>query len=178
MTFPRSQLAKIEEPLWFCLKAQPKREHIAAAALRQYDVASFCPRIRHRKLTKRGAIWFVEPMFPGYLFAQFVYADLHRRVQHSAAIQKIVAFGEQIAVVEPETIAFLHQAAGDDEVVTIDPEVREGPRVRVAEGPLRGLEALVVKVVPGKERVRILLEMLGRSITAEIATPGVLIDRS
>ncbi|HEY2171380.1 MAG TPA: hypothetical protein VGJ30_17270, partial [Candidatus Angelobacter sp.] len=46
---------------WFCLKAEPKREHIAAACLRQiFEVEVFCPRVRFRKSSARGLIWFVE----------------------------------------------------------------------------------------------------------------------
>jgi transcriptional antiterminator RfaH len=53
---------------WFCLRAHAKREHLAAAYLRQHpEVEAFCPRVRFRKRTTRGPIWFVEPMFPGYL---------------------------------------------------------------------------------------------------------------
>ena len=66
-----------EQPIdwWFCLRAQPKREHIAAACLRQNsEVEVFCPRVRFRKHTNRGPVWFVESMFPGYLFARFDYA--------------------------------------------------------------------------------------------------------
>src|SRR5271166_6904013 len=68
---------------WFCLKAQPKREHIAAACLRQIsEVEAFCPRVRFRKRTNRGPVWFVEPMFPGYLFARFDYGAYHWRIRH------------------------------------------------------------------------------------------------
>jgi hypothetical protein len=65
---------------WFCLRSQPKREHIAAACLRQMsDVEVFCPRVRLRKRTNRGLVWFVESMFPGYLFSRFNYATSHRQ---------------------------------------------------------------------------------------------------
>src|SRR5260370_33331325 len=68
---------------WFCLRAQPKREHIAAACLRQTcEVEVFCPRLRFRQLTSRGPVWFIEAMFPGYLFARFDYANCHRRGTH------------------------------------------------------------------------------------------------
>jgi transcriptional antiterminator RfaH len=64
---------------WFCLRSQVKREHLAAACLRQYpEVEAFCPRVRFRKRTTRGPVWFVESMFPGYLFARFDYTTFHR----------------------------------------------------------------------------------------------------
>src|SRR6516164_5485976 len=66
---------------WFCLRAQPKREHIAAACLRQMsEVEVFCPRVRLRKRTNRGLVWFVGSMFAGYLFSRFKYVTSHRQV--------------------------------------------------------------------------------------------------
>ena len=75
-------LALIPEPVWFCLKTQPKREHLAATALRrQFGVECFSPRLRFRRMTQRGPVWFVEAMFPGYLFAKFIYSTQHRAVE-------------------------------------------------------------------------------------------------
>ena len=84
MTHSRDKLALSNTPFWFCLKTKPKHEHLAATALRrQLQIPCFSPRLRFRKATRRGAVWFVEAMFPGYLFAQFVYSlqDLYSRVR-------------------------------------------------------------------------------------------------
>src|SRR5437879_6515630 len=87
-------LALLDEPVWFCLKAQPKREHLAAVALRrQFGIECFSPRLRFRKMTNRGPVWFVEAMFPGYLFVKFVYSKQHRAVEDSNGIPGIVLFG-------------------------------------------------------------------------------------
>jgi transcriptional antiterminator RfaH len=175
MTYSREQLASSDTPLWFCLKTQPKHEHLAAAALRrQVQIPCFSPRLRFRKATRRGAVWFVEAMFPGYLFAQFVYALQHRWVEHSSGIKGIVHFGDNVATLDPATVAALQQEAGEEEIVTIDPEIQVGQSVRIAEGPLQGLEALVTRLLPARERVKVLLEFLGRSVETEISAPTVL----
>jgi transcriptional antiterminator RfaH len=175
MTYSRAELALIETPLWFCLKAQPKREHLAAIGLRRHlKILCFAPRLRYRKMTRRGAIWFVEAMFPGYLFAQFVYSNQHRRVGHSPGVQGIVQFGDDLATVDSATIAALRQTSDETEIVTIDPELKVGQEVRIAEGPFQGLEALVTQLLPAKERVRVLLAFLGRSLETEISIPQVL----
>lgn len=175
MTYARAELALLETPLWFCLKAHPKREHLAAAGLRrQWGVPCFSPRLRFRKMTRRGAVWFVEAMFPGYLFAQFVYSEGHRHIEHAPGVQSLVQFGDQVAAVDSATIEFLQKSAGEQEIVTVDPAINVGDPVRLTEGPFQGLEALVVEVLPAKERVRVLLEFLGRSVTTEVSTPKVL----
>jgi transcriptional antiterminator RfaH len=175
MTQSRAQLASSDMPLWFCLRTQPKHEHLAATTLRrQVNIACFSPRLRYRKATRRGAVWFVEAMFPGYLFAEFVYAEQHRRVEHSPGIQGIVHFGDEVATLDSQTIENLREKTGEEEILTFNPEIQVGQAVRIAEGPFQGLEALVTQLLPAKERIRVLLEFLGRSLETELSTPKVL----
>ena len=175
MTYSLPQLAQIETALWFCVRTQPKHEHVAATALRrQLEITCFSPRLRFRRATRRGAVWFVEAMFPGYLFAEFVYSRQHRQVEYSPGIQGFVRFGDQVAALDSSTIANLRQTADEEEIVIFDPEIQVGQAVRIAEGPFQGLEALVTHLLPAKERIRVLLDFLGRSLETEVPTPKVL----
>ena len=178
MVHSRAELAAIETPLWFCLRTQPKHEHIAAAGLRrQFDVRSFSPRLRFRKATRRGAVWFVEAMFPGYLFTEFIYPTMHRAVEHSSGVQGIVHFGDYLATIDPRIVAALQEKAGEEEIITIHDELAAGQSVHIAEGPFQGLEAVITQVLPAKQRIRVLLEFLGRSVETEISMPKVLPTR-
>ncbi|MEY2486480.1 MAG: hypothetical protein QOG67_3090 [Verrucomicrobiota bacterium] len=175
MTCSLVQLARIEDALWFCLKAQPKHEHLAATTLRrQIKIKCFSPRVRFRKPTRRGAVWFVEAMFPGYLFAQFIYSRQHRQIEYSSGIQGVVRFGDQVATVDSNVIATLREKTGEEEVVTFNPAIEVGQSVQIAEGPFQGLEALVTRLLPARERIRVLLEFLGRPVEMEVSTPKVL----
>src|SRR5687768_2875491 len=66
-------LASTVEPVaWFCLRSQPRHEHIAARQLAQMsDVEVFNPRIRFARPTRHGPAWVTESLFPNYLFARF-----------------------------------------------------------------------------------------------------------
>jgi transcriptional antiterminator RfaH len=175
MTQPRAQLALSDVPLWFCLRTEPKHEHIAAATLRrQLNVTCFSPRVRFPKATRRGRVWFIEAMFPGYLFARFTYPLLHRRVEHSPGVRGIVHFGDYVATLDPQTMAALQEKTGEEEIITLDPEIKVGQSVRIAEGPFQGLEVVVTRLLPARERVKVLLEFLGRPVETEISTPKIL----
>ncbi|HJT80282.1 MAG TPA: transcription termination/antitermination NusG family protein [Chthoniobacterales bacterium] len=175
MTCSLGYLARIDDSLWFCLKTQPKHEHLAATALRrQLGIKCFSPRVRFRKPTRRGAVWFVEAMFPGYIFAEFTFSRQHRQVEYSSGIQGVVRFGDQVATVDRTLIANLQEKAGNDEMVTFNPEIEVGQSVQIAEGPFQGIEALVTRLLPARERIRVLLEFLGRSVEMEVPTPKVL----
>jgi transcriptional antiterminator RfaH len=168
-------LTLLDEPFWFCLKAQPKREHLAATALRrQFGVECFSPRLRFRKMTKRGPVWFVEAMFPGYLFAKFVYSKQHRAVESSHGIRGFVHFGDRLATLPENIVVGLQSRVGAEEVVTVDSSLKVGQSVQITEGPFQGLEVVVTHLLPAKERIRVLFEFLGRAIEMEISTAKVL----
>ena len=175
MTESSASLALVDNPVWFCLKAEPKREHLAATGLRRrFEIECLSPRLRFRKLTQRGPVWFVEAMFPGYLFAKFVYSTQHRAVESSHGVRGIVRFGERLATLPEETVMALQSKAGAEEVVTIDSSLKIGQPVHIIEGPFQGLEVVVTQVLPAKERIRVLLDFLGRSLEMEVPAGKVL----
>jgi len=175
VTQSSASLALVPEPVWFCLKTQPKREHLAATALRrQFGVECFSPRLRFRKMTQRGPVWFVEAMFPGYLFAKFVYSIQHRAVESSHGIRGIVHFGDRLATLPENIVAALQSRVGEEEIVTLDCSLKVGQSVEIIEGPFQGLEVVVTHLLPAKDRIRVLFEFLGRSMEMEVSTAKVL----
>jgi transcriptional antiterminator RfaH len=113
-------------------------------------------------------------MFPGYVFAEFTFATQHRQVEYSSGIQGVVRFGDQVATVDPSLIVSLQEKAGAEEMVTFNPEIEVGQSVQIAEGPFQGVEALVTRLMPARERIRVLLEFLGRELEMEVPAPKVL----
>ena len=168
-------LALVSEPVWFCLKTQPKREHLAATALRRhFGVECFSPRLRFRRMTQRGPVWFVEAMFPGYLFAKFVYSTQHRAVENSHGIRGIVRFGDRLATLPENIITALQSRVGSEEIVTLDCSIKIGQSVEIVEGPFQGLEVVVTHLIPAKDRIRVLFDFLGRCVEMEVSTAKVL----
>jgi len=175
VTQSSSSLALVPESVWFCLKTQPKREHLAATALRrQFGVECFSPRLRFRKMTQRGPVWFVEAMFPGYLFAKFIYSTQHRAVESSHGISGIVRFGDRLATLPENIVAALQSKVGSEEIVTLDCSIKVGQSVQIIAGPFHGLEVVVTQLLPARERIRVLCDFLGRSMEMEVSAFQVL----
>jgi transcriptional antiterminator RfaH len=161
--------------LWFCLRAQPKREHIAAACLRHVsEVDVFCPQVRFRKRTNRGLVWFVEAMFPGYLFARFDYATLHRRIRVVSGVSGFVQFGDRLALLRDELIGEIRIRTGPNELLELNQRLEPGQNVQIIQGPFEGLEALVTRLITARERVQILIDWMGRSLHAEAGIADLL----
>jgi transcriptional antiterminator RfaH len=165
----------VAEPVWFCLKTQPKREHLAATALRrQFGIECFSPRLRFRKMTQRGPVWFVEAMFPGYLFAKFIYSTQHRAVENSHGIRGIVHFGNGLATLPENVVTALQSRVGEDGMVALDCSIKVGQSVEIVDGAFQGLQAVVTHLLPAKDRIRVLFDFLGRSVEMEVSTAKVL----
>ena len=154
---------------WFCLRAQPKHEHIAAAHLKKMaGIEVFLPRIRFQRATRQGLVWVTEALFPNYLFARFDWQQSLRQVQSARGISGVVHFGQRWPQLEAAVIADLRAACGADDLRAMTGALGPGDTVLIAEGTLRGLLAVVDRVLPSQQRVAVLMEFLGRQTTIEV----------
>ncbi|MGB1936368.1 MAG: transcription termination/antitermination protein NusG [Akkermansiaceae bacterium] len=158
---------------WYCVRTKPKREHIAAKAMDQLEgVQSFCPRLRYRKATRRGKVWWVEAMFPGYVFAFFSRTENERNIVHTNGVMTILKFGDYVPEIPGSFIAELHEqmqafSEGEDDTITLEPAVSVGDEVEIAHGAFQGFQGTVVEVLPAQERVKLLTEFLGNRQVVE-----------
>lgn len=170
--------AEDRDPQWYCVRTKPKSEHMAAAHLRrlvhdELDIGVFCPRIRFQKATARGKVWFVEALFPGYLFARFDLATELRAVQAQPSVSGILHFGNLFPSIDARLVDELREEFGEKELRQIESRLREGEEVEIVDGALKGLTVVVSRLLPGKERVRILMEWLGEDREAEVSLDAV-----
>lgn len=168
---------------WYCLKTPPKRENIAAAHLRQLSAIDdvFSPTLRYKKHTRRGRVWFAEALFPGYLFSKFSFRDTHRLARYAHGVSGIVHFGDVIPRIDEEIVDSLRaqcDSSGKQDLFEIDPSLREGDEVTIAEGPFHGITAVVRRLYSGQERVRILLEFMNKQIEAELSQNQVIPNKA
>jgi transcription antitermination factor NusG len=113
-------------------------------------------------------------MFPGYLFAKFIYSEQHRAVESSHGIRGILHFGDRLATLPENIITALQSRVGAEEIVTLDCSIKIGQSVEIVEGPCQGLEVVVTHLIPAKDRIRVLFDFLGRSVEMEVSTAKVL----
>ena len=155
---------------WYSVRSKVKQEHVAAGSLRQMPgVDVFAPRLRFRRPTRRGPVWFVEALFPGYLFARFEWERQVKAVQYAHGVMGVVHFGLKPAVVPDAVMDELRREVGERELRVVAREVAVGDEVQVASGPMAGLLLVVQQLLPARERVKVLLEFLGRRVEAEVA---------
>ncbi len=165
-----TDLSPTLKPAWYCLRTQPKRERIAWASLRELPgVSVLFPRARYQRKSTKGKRWVLEPLFPNYLFVHFDPKTSTRAVKYAKGASYLVKRGQDLAPVPSGVINELAELT-DDGLFEVSPSpLAVGERIKVIRGIFRGAEADIVELAPARERVRILLEILGRDTPVDIA---------
>jgi transcriptional antiterminator RfaH len=167
------------QPAWYSARTKPKHEHIAGATLRrQLALPVFFPRIRLEKMTRRGLIRVAEPLFPCYIFVRCVVEEKINEIQHLSGISKLVEFGGKYPLVPDSIIEELQACFGRDDVIAVESRLAPGDEVTVTAGAFAGMTAQVLKSLPAKKRVQILLEILGRPTSVEVGREIVRLERN
>ncbi len=165
-------LIALDDPrtVWLLVHTKPKQESAVVQALAGREIAAYCPRIlepRWHARAPRGPV----PLFPSYIFARCVAKERFAAVRYCPGASGIVRFGDALAAVEDDVVASLKAREGERGYVVISEARRapaKGSRVRVVRGPLRGIEGIVTKYLPAKDRVRVLLTMVAGVRNVEV----------
>jgi transcriptional antiterminator RfaH len=160
---------------WYCLRAQARREHIAAANLSErIAVEVFAPRIKSVRPTRGGLVkGTTEALFPGYLFAHFAYPEQVRHVVSTCGVTGIVSFGAQPPAIADSVIEYLRHETAQAEQMPAAPVLAEGAWVKILSGCFQYIEGRVLHFDPRTERIRLLLTLLGSEVQVSVAAKRV-----
>lgn len=163
---------------WYCARTKPKHEHIAAANLqRNLALDVFDPRLRMERATSRGVVRTVEPLFPCYIFVR-CRADVLNDIRYVTGISSLVHFGARIPAVPDSVIEELQACFETEEPLAVEDRLLPGAEVHVADGAFRGFQAIVLRTLPAKRRVQILLDILGRPTLVEVDRHSLTLENS
>lgn len=181
--FPHAKVSMMEEarydlcPAWYCARTKPKHEHLAARAVGQeLALEVFHPRLRIERLTRRGVVRTIEPLFPCYIFVRCPSEDRLDEVRYVTGISSLVRFGLNVATVPDPVIAELKLCFEAEEPMPVEDRICPGAEVTIVAGVFRGFSGVVVRALPAKRRVQILLDFLGRASLAEVDRGSVIVE--
>ena len=164
---------------WYCARTKPKHEHIAAANLRRnLELQVFHPRLRIERATQRGVMRVVEPLFPCYIFIRCVLEDNFSDIRHTNGISSLVHFGLKIPAVPDAIVEELRECFEDDDPITVEERISPADEVIFVEGAFTGMHAFVLRVMPAKRRVQVLLEVLGGLTPVEVERSAVVLEKN
>lgn len=110
------------------------------------------------------------PMFPGYLFLRHAMEKLSFIEVHKARglVRILGERWDRLAVAPEEEIEAIQRLLDARLPALPHPYLREGQRVRIRQGPLAGVEGLLVRIKPNKGFLVLSINLLQRSVAVEV----------
>jgi transcriptional antiterminator RfaH len=147
--------------VWYVVRCKPRHERIVATHLERVGIVTFCPEIKDEQIKPCiHRISSINPLFPGYLFAKFEWKMDFRTVTYCRGVRGVVTFGATPARVEQGQIDAIRARISGGYVALIPTAFTRGQIVSVQDGPLRGIEAVFERPMPGHQRAILLLRAL------------------
>ncbi len=155
---------------WYCLKSKVRSEQVALACLSdELGVDCFLPLARVKRRLRGVVRLAMEPLFPGYLFARLDLSLELRKVSYARGVSGFVRLGERYPVVGDEVIGELQELCEEMErAARLDAAVKVGDAVEFAGKLFVGSSGVVSELLPAKNRIRVLVEFLSRSVEVEV----------
>lgn len=134
-------------PEWYAVHLKSRHEFKVADRLSMKGIETFLPQVERVRKWKDRKIKIAFPLFPGYIFVHTT-----REPQHLLSVLKVAGVVRIISTLPgiPDTIP-------EDQILSLKklvdtkgeldpyPYLNEGQRVRITNGPLQGVEGILVE---------------------------------
>lgn len=160
-----NQASEIEQ--WFALMVKPRHEKVVSGMLKNKGYETLLPLYRQRHTYSQGRFKVAElPLFPGYVFCRFN-PLVRLPVLTTPGVFYVAGNGRVPLPVEDHEIVSLQTLVKAGGAAQPCEYLQVGQRVRITEGPLSGVEGILVHI---KESPRLVLSvgLLQRSVLAEV----------
>lgn len=150
---------------WIVAQTQPRRELWAAENIDRFGFEFYLPRISVTTITRGLKVLRAEPLFPRHIFVRSDQGEWHG-LTGCWGVSGIIMFGESPGVLPLSELRRLRSA--EDQGFIVLPGRQIGDKVRVKGGAFDGCTGVYQGDAP-KDRVKVLLDLLGRKTTVLLA---------
>jgi len=157
--------------MWHVVHTAPNAELQVSRVLELYGLSTYMPRFRPSRGTRPDSVRGRRPrlVFPGYVF--FRPPDGFARWPHvrsAPGVRRVLDEDGEPALMRDELVEHLRRRIAALPPDSAGQRFMPGQRVRVQQGPLAMVDALFERDVPARERVTILVQLLGRQLPVEV----------
>ena len=160
----------IVTPGWYALYTRSHCEQLVFDQLTARGYCLFLPKLdiwskrvgKHHRLS--------VPMFPSYLFLnhdmdKMSYID----IRNARGLVRILGERwDKLSVIPDGEIESIRRILNTSIPIIGHPYLREGQRVRITRGPLKGIEGILMESRPAKGLLILSVDLLRRSIAVEV----------
>lgn len=153
---------------WYVIQTKPKKEEEATHYLSSRGIEIFSPLIesfmyRNGKIGKE-----LRPLFPGYIFGKFDLDINYPLVRWGKGVKCVLGFGGYPVPLAEEVILIIRRRTDDKNIVQMRRDFKANEVVRITAGPFKDFIGIFDRWLPDKERVRILLNLIGYQPEVEL----------
>jgi transcription antitermination factor NusG len=153
---------------WYALTVKPRHEFQVLTGLSSISgVEGFLPTYQDKRIWSDRVKVLDVALFTGYVFARFEAESFRVPVLRLGGVRSIVGFHGDPSPIPDVEIASIRTLLGSGFPLLQWPFLREGQRVMVEHGPLRGVEGVIVS--QKDEWVMVVsIEILQRSVAVQL----------
>jgi transcription termination/antitermination protein NusG len=151
---------------WFALRVKPNAEWMVSSILRAKGFSEFLPIYKATTRWSDRVKQSDKPLFPGYVFCRFS-PDNRLPILSTAGVVHIVGVGKTPMAVDDQEIESIGRMVRSGLLTMPWPYLQAGEIVLVEQGPLAGLEGVLIQV-KSSYRIVVSIDLLQRSIATEV----------
>src|SRR5580700_2140889 len=129
---------------WYALAIKHQHERAVVNGLESSGFGALLPVYKTLRQWSDRTKELEAPLFAGYVFASFPY-DARVRVLRIPAVRHIVSFGGGPTPIAPPDLEKIRAVVDSKLPLSPWPFLKEGDRVRVERGPLKGVEGTLLQ---------------------------------
>lgn len=153
---------------WFIAIVHTNTERSTSGVLDKMGIQNYVPLQTRVRQSKNGRkVKTQKAVIPGIVFVKCSEADRLNRVVQVHTILRFMMDGSsekrKVATVPENQIETLKYMVGQSEIPVVfdSTRIRVGKKVRIARGPLKGIEGLVTEVKPDLTVITVAIDYIG-----------------
>jgi transcription antitermination factor NusG len=132
----------VSQPLWYVAHTRPRREKKLLQFCEQEQLAARLPCYQSAHKYRGKTVVFRKPLFPGYVFLHILEEKCGAVLQSKHLANLLTVTDQNLFVRQLDEVL---RALETDFEIQLAPNIGEGLRVKIKNGPLRGIEGWVEK---------------------------------
>ena len=154
---------------WYAIHARSRHEDVVFHGLKRKMIETFLPRVQVMSRRKDRRKRILVPLLPGYLF---VHTDMNPSqywdIIKTYGVVRVIGIEGKPVPVKDEEIVSLRILDGTDRTVRNQAYIKQGDKIMIMEGALKGLTGYYMKHKGKSDKVVVSIELLQRSLAVEI----------
>jgi transcription antitermination factor NusG len=157
-------LSGVSDLLWFVAHTRPRCEKKLVQFCEREGLSATLPCYRAAHKYRGKTVVFQKPLFPGYVFLRIA-VEQRGKIHGSDHVANLLAVADQELFIRQ--LEDVRRALETDLEIRLAPRIGEGMRIKIKNGPLRGIEGWVEKRY-GMNTVLLRLDFIGQAAAVKV----------